>query len=38
MSIIDALKEVLNLYKNFNKKMKEEEIEENEQHNSNKYY
>ena len=38
MSIIDALKEVLNLYKNFNKKMKEEEIKENEQHNSNKYY
>jgi hypothetical protein len=30
MSIIDALKEVLNLYRNFNKKIEEEEIEENE--------
>ena len=37
MSIIDALKEVLNLYRNFNKKIEEEEIKENEQHNSNKY-
>lgn len=27
MSIIDALKEVLNLYRNFNKKIEEEEIE-----------
>jgi hypothetical protein len=30
MSIIDALKEVLNLYRNFNKKIEEEEIEKNE--------
>ena len=30
MSIIDALKEVLNLYRNFNKKIEEEEMEENE--------
>ena len=30
MSIIDALKEVLNLYRNFNKKIEEEETEENE--------
>lgn len=30
MSIIDALKEVLNLYRNFNKKIEEEEVEENE--------
>jgi len=30
MSIIDALKEVLNLYRNFNKKIEEEEIKENE--------
>ncbi|BBB57993.1 hypothetical protein MPCS_02004 (plasmid) [Candidatus Megaera polyxenophila] len=30
MSIIDALKEVLNLYRNFNKKIEEEEIQENE--------
>jgi hypothetical protein len=30
MSIIDALKEVLNLYRNFNKKIEEEEMKENE--------
>ena len=30
MSIIDALKEVFNLYRNFNKKIEEEEIQENE--------
>jgi len=30
MSIIDALKEVLNLYRNFNKKIEEEEMNENE--------
>jgi len=30
MSIIDALKEVLNLYRNFNKKIEKEETEENE--------
>jgi hypothetical protein len=30
MSIIDALKEVFNLYRNFNKKIEEEETEENE--------
>jgi len=30
MSIIDALKEVLNLYRNFNKKIEEEEMQENE--------
>lgn len=30
MSIIDALKEVLNLYRNFNKKIEEEQIQENE--------
>jgi hypothetical protein len=30
MSIIDALKEVLNLYRNFNKKIEQEEIKENE--------
>ena len=30
MSIIDALKEVLNLYRNFNKKIEEEETEKNE--------
>lgn len=32
MSVIDALKEVLNLYRNFNKKIEEEEVKENEQH------
>jgi hypothetical protein len=30
MSIIDALKEVLNLYRNFNKKIEEEEVKKNE--------
>ena len=30
MNIIEALKEVLNLYRNFNKKIEEEEIQENE--------
>ena len=30
MRIIDELKEVLNLYRNFNKKIEEEEIEKNE--------
>jgi hypothetical protein len=30
MSIIDALKEVLNLYRNFNKKVEEEEVKKNE--------
>jgi hypothetical protein len=30
MNIIEAVKEVFNLYRNFNKKMEEEEIEENE--------
>jgi len=30
MNIMEVLKEVLNLYRNFNKKMKEEEIQENE--------
>ena len=30
MSIIDALKEVFNLYRNFNKKIEEEEMKENE--------
>ena len=29
MSIIDALKEVFNLYRNFNKKIEEEEMKEN---------
>ena len=38
MSIIDALKEVFNLYRNFNKKIEEEEIQENEQYSSNKYH
>ena len=30
MNLIEALKEVFNLYQNFNKKIEEEEIEENE--------
>ena len=30
MNIIEAVKEVLNLYRNFNKKIEEEEIEKNE--------
>lgn len=30
MNIIEALKEVFNLYRNFNKKIEEEEIEKNE--------
>ena len=30
MNIIEAIKEVFNLYKDFNKKIEEEEIEENE--------
>ena len=30
MNIIEALKEVFNLYRNFNKKIEEEEMEENE--------
>ncbi len=30
MNIIEVVKEVFNLYRNFNKKIEEEEIEENE--------
>lgn len=30
MNIIEAVKEVFNLYRNFNKKIEEEEMEENE--------
>jgi hypothetical protein len=30
MNIIEALKEVFNLYRNFNRKIEEEEIEKNE--------
>ena len=30
MNIIEAVKEVLNLYRNFNRKIEEEEIKENE--------
>ena len=30
MNIIEAVKEVFNLYKDFNKKIEEEEMEENE--------
>ncbi len=30
MNIIEAVKEVLNLYRNFNKKIEEEEVKENE--------
>jgi len=30
MNIIEAVKEVFNLYRNFNKKIEEEEIEKNE--------
>jgi len=30
MNIIEAVKEVFNLYRNFNKKIEEEEIEEHE--------
>ncbi len=30
MNIIEAIKEVLNLYRNFNRKIEEEEIKENE--------
>jgi hypothetical protein len=30
MNIIEAVKEVFNLYKDFNKKIEEEEIKENE--------
>jgi len=30
MNIIEAEKEVFNLYRNFNKKIEEEEIQENE--------
>jgi hypothetical protein len=30
MNIIEAVKEVFNLYKDFNKNIEEEEIEENE--------
>ena len=30
MNIIEAVKEVFSLYKDFNKKIEEEEIEENE--------
>jgi hypothetical protein len=30
MNIIEAVKEVLNLYRNFNRKIEEEEVEENE--------
>ena len=37
MNIIEAVKEVLNLYRNFNKKIEEEEIEENEWYKYNSY-
>ena len=30
MNIIEAIKEVFNLYKDFNKKIEEEEVKENE--------
>ena len=30
MNIIEAVKEVFNLYRNFNKKIEEEEVDENE--------
>ena len=37
MNIIEAVKEVFNLYRKFSKKIEEEKIKENEQHNINKY-
>ena len=37
MNIIEAVKEVFNLYKNFNKKIEEEEMKENEWYKHNSY-